>query len=352
MKLLVITSFVILALMIFPSSVFAEGTFYYIHQDHLSSTAMVSDEQGDIVSKQTYYPYGSVRGTQGTLPTERQYTSQVSDADQTGLYYYNARYYDPLIGKFTQADTQGGPNRYMYVSNNPIRYIDPSGHQLDARSEGSYFKLGRIRGRSGGAPKPGNASSDGVDQQVDEGEGVVEQVANTAVAFFVPQGEELFTCFTPGECAHPAEIEQAQDDPDGESESLKDQLNEELSAEEKKANREAWQALFFGEEPPDVGEGFDFDELKISLDEFADDFERGWDNTVFDIRMKWYGSPTEEVWNDMRYWLWKYSQKLQFWKGTCLEGQDCIPEWAQDTAGEFIEEKFNDPIEDATTPGP
>jgi len=55
--------------------------------------------------------------------------------DGTGLYYYNARYYDPTIGRFISADTivpnpthAQALNRYSYCLNNPLRYIDPSGH--------------------------------------------------------------------------------------------------------------------------------------------------------------------------------------------------------------------------------
>jgi RHS repeat-associated protein len=45
-----------------------------------------------------------------------------------GLYYYNARYYDPDLGRFIQADSKlDGLNRYAYCHNNPIRYTDPTG---------------------------------------------------------------------------------------------------------------------------------------------------------------------------------------------------------------------------------
>ena len=54
--------------------------------------------------------------------------------DETGLYYYNARYYDPTIGRFISADTFAqnftnpqNLNRYSYVLNNPLRYTDPTG---------------------------------------------------------------------------------------------------------------------------------------------------------------------------------------------------------------------------------
>ncbi len=53
----------------------------------------------------------------------------------TGLMHYNARYYDPLVGRFISADTivpnPANPqdlNRYTYVRNNPVRYTDPTGH--------------------------------------------------------------------------------------------------------------------------------------------------------------------------------------------------------------------------------
>ncbi len=62
------------------------------------------------------------------------YTGQEYDSS-TGLYFYQARYYDPLLGRFVQPDTiVSDPyspmawNRYTYVMNNPLRYTDPTGH--------------------------------------------------------------------------------------------------------------------------------------------------------------------------------------------------------------------------------
>ena len=60
---------------------YAAEALYYIHQDHLGSTSMVTDEQGNVISKQVYYPYGSTRHRPLSMihDPSRQYTSQISD---------------------------------------------------------------------------------------------------------------------------------------------------------------------------------------------------------------------------------------------------------------------------------
>jgi RHS repeat-associated protein len=67
------------------------------------------------------------------VPTDKLFTGQRLDA--TGLYYYNARYYDATIGRFISPDSiiphpynPQSFNRYSYCLNNPLKYIDPSGH--------------------------------------------------------------------------------------------------------------------------------------------------------------------------------------------------------------------------------
>ncbi len=123
--------FLIIGLFIFLSPTFASESVYYIHSDHLGSTNLITDSSGNIVGRQVYYPYGGTRqkALGNSFDPPRQYTGQVSDQDETGLYYYNARYYSPKIAKFTQADNslQDGLNRYIYTLNNPINNNDPSG---------------------------------------------------------------------------------------------------------------------------------------------------------------------------------------------------------------------------------
>ncbi len=112
---------------------FRQGTvLHYLIDDRLSSTSLTYTPSTDASKKQLYYPFGDVRYTQ-TPATTRGFTGQRKDG--SGLMFYQSRYYDPLIGRFTQPDTiipnPSNPqdfNRYSYVLNNPILYSDPTGH--------------------------------------------------------------------------------------------------------------------------------------------------------------------------------------------------------------------------------
>ncbi len=105
----------------------------YVLSDHLGSTSTIVDASGDYVARTGYMPWGGERFSTADIPTDYRYTGQRLE-DDLGIYYYNARWYDPSIGRFLQADTivpdPGNPlayDRYSYVLNNPLRYTDPSG---------------------------------------------------------------------------------------------------------------------------------------------------------------------------------------------------------------------------------
>ncbi len=105
-----------------------DGTLWVTAADHLGSTNITRNTAGT-TSQQRYTPHGTRRGGGGnTLPVDRTYTGQTDDPG-TGLIDYNARHYDPALGRFTQPDTiLDGLNRYTYTRNNPLNATDPTGH--------------------------------------------------------------------------------------------------------------------------------------------------------------------------------------------------------------------------------
>jgi RHS repeat-associated protein len=108
----------------------------YVLQDHLGSTAGAVNTSGAVVSTVRYFSFGDCRNSTGNSPTAKLFTGQ--RLDNTGLYYYNARYYDPCIGRFISPDSivqdftnPQTLNRYSYCVNNPLKYTDPSGHYFE-----------------------------------------------------------------------------------------------------------------------------------------------------------------------------------------------------------------------------
>ncbi|GAB4582093.1 MAG: hypothetical protein Fur0022_48460 [Anaerolineales bacterium] len=73
--------------------------------DHLGSTSVTANYDGTSPLTQLYKPWGEVRYQSGTLPTKYTYTGQYSHTADFGLMYYVARWYDPVLGRFAQADS-------------------------------------------------------------------------------------------------------------------------------------------------------------------------------------------------------------------------------------------------------
>ncbi len=96
----------------------------------ISNTPSSASVQGN----QLYGPYGFSLYSKGTMGTTRGYTGQYNDS-LSQLDYYNARYYDPLVGVFLSADTVlgnlQGMDPYAYVGANPETFNDPTGHDAD-----------------------------------------------------------------------------------------------------------------------------------------------------------------------------------------------------------------------------
>jgi RHS repeat-associated protein len=103
---------------------------YYL-TDGLGSTTRLADGAGAVTGAYTYDAFGAVRSHTGAS-TQWSFTGEQNDAN--GLEYLRARYYDPALGRFLSRDPFAGLvavpqslNRYAYVLNNPIRWVDPWG---------------------------------------------------------------------------------------------------------------------------------------------------------------------------------------------------------------------------------
>ena len=108
------------------------STTYY-HPDHLGGLNIATGGSGNVTETTFYYPYGETRVNTGSVDLHYKFTGKEIDRE-SGLYYYGARYYDPVIGRFISADSivqsPGDPqtlNRYSYASNNPLANINPQG---------------------------------------------------------------------------------------------------------------------------------------------------------------------------------------------------------------------------------
>ncbi|MEW6621450.1 MAG: RHS repeat-associated core domain-containing protein, partial [bacterium] len=95
---------------------------YYYHNDHLGSARVITDKDGKVVEQYFYYPFGGGGPVGGPTFTGK-------ELDESGLFYFGARYYDPALGRFITPDPVDivGSNPYVYCYNNPLVYVDPNG---------------------------------------------------------------------------------------------------------------------------------------------------------------------------------------------------------------------------------
>ena len=122
----------------------AETSQFYFTTDQLGSTAYGTDNTGTVVEHDKYLPSGESWASERTTATPNPYGFNGKELDnQTGLYYYGARYYDPrttlwqsadpLLGSYLDGSPAGGVgnpatlNAYTYTNNNPVRLTDPDG---------------------------------------------------------------------------------------------------------------------------------------------------------------------------------------------------------------------------------
>jgi RHS repeat-associated protein len=148
----------VLALSLLPVSVAlaqSQETVTYYHTDAIGSVRMITDASGQVVARYDYLPFGEPWAPVPATSDARQFGGKERDLE-TGFDYFGARYYAGRIGRFTTPDSalelpgaMANPqrwNKYAYVSNNPLRKIDPDGRwERDV-----HYELTRVLARAAG----------------------------------------------------------------------------------------------------------------------------------------------------------------------------------------------------------
>ncbi len=143
------------------------GEKYFFHADYLGSVRMISDVNGEVVWQKRYTPFGSEEEQSGSIVNDYRFTGKAWDAE-AGLFYFNARWYDPETGRFISEDPLWGNirdpqslNRFRYARNNPFRFSDPTGLYDDQDNDGDTEMFGdppndgnNNGGSSGGSEGP------------------------------------------------------------------------------------------------------------------------------------------------------------------------------------------------------
>lgn len=108
---------------------------YFVLSDHLNSSSILVDSTGTVAQLSDYEPFGKINYENEIVDLKDDYTFTGKEYDEeNSLQYYGARYLDNELGRFISMDRWDGDladpqtlNKYAYVSNNPVRYTDPTG---------------------------------------------------------------------------------------------------------------------------------------------------------------------------------------------------------------------------------
>ena len=120
-----------------PTAPTRETDQYFYHPDHLGSSSLITTLGGSLAQHLEYLPFGEVLVDERATPTTRStpYKFNAKELDEeTGLYYYSARYMDPRLSLWLSVDPLAekypGVGSYVYCYNNPVKFVDPDGREV------------------------------------------------------------------------------------------------------------------------------------------------------------------------------------------------------------------------------
>ena len=132
-----------------PNDTTKEETFFY-HSDHLGSTSYITDEHANITQYDAYLPYGELLVDEHSSSEEMPYKFNGKQFDEeTGLYYYGARYLNPVTNIWYGVDVLAEKclniGSYVYCAGNPVKLIDTDGREIflpgNKKAQEEYIKM-------------------------------------------------------------------------------------------------------------------------------------------------------------------------------------------------------------------
>ena len=191
---------------------FQEGDTYekmqfYYHPDHLGSSSYITDLDGEVVQHIEYVPFGEVFIEERNNIWNTPYLFNAKEFDEeTGLYYYGARYYDPRVSLWISTDRfeEKYPNvtAYSFTANNPMKFLDINGDSLRIEdkklsllyiSGNLYNQNGqKYDGKISGFMKKAVSALD-VIRKGTEGENMISELQSSTNNFIIKKGQSKFT---------------------------------------------------------------------------------------------------------------------------------------------------------------
>ena len=117
---------------------------FYYHPDHLGSSSYITNLDGEVAQHIEYVPFGEVFIEERNNMWNTPYLFNAKEFDEeTGMYYYGARYYEPKLSLWMSTDPMQAKyphiSTYCYTFNNPIKFIDPNGKDSYYNEAGEFL---------------------------------------------------------------------------------------------------------------------------------------------------------------------------------------------------------------------
>lgn len=121
------------------ATIIPNNDIYYVCSDQIMSSKTLVDGSGNKDQTRDYHPFGNTRTATGAV-SDYQFSGK--ERDETGLYYFGKRYYDPNIVRWLSVDPMADKypslSPYVYCAGNPLRYVDPSGEMVSSTDSSNW----------------------------------------------------------------------------------------------------------------------------------------------------------------------------------------------------------------------